>query len=169
MENDNNWTLECQIAFDKLKAQVANIVELRHFDIHRDMRIVCDTSHKRIGDVREKLGSASRRGLSFVSCYPDGGKKNYPTDELEMLAVVWGQNLMKKLRNIKENFGCDRSSSFSLTVERYQQKEQNYAQPTYTVVRPSYIFWFSLNTLTRGKNQPRRLLVKKPKLGSESS
>ena len=102
MEIDNYWTLECQIAFDKLKAQVANIVELRHFDIHRDMRTVCDTSHKGIGDVREKLGSASRRWLSFVSCYPDGGEKNYPTDELEMLAVVWGQNLMKKLRNIKK-------------------------------------------------------------------
>ena len=41
-KNEYIWNSECQISFDNLKKQVANIVELRHFDIHRDTRIVCD-------------------------------------------------------------------------------------------------------------------------------
>ena len=34
-KNEYIWTNECQILFDNLKKQVANIVELRHFDKHR--------------------------------------------------------------------------------------------------------------------------------------
>ena len=33
----------------KLKQQVANIVELRHFDVHRNIRIVCDANNNGLG------------------------------------------------------------------------------------------------------------------------
>ena len=39
-KNEYIWTSECQISFENLKKQVANIVELRHFDIHQVMNIV---------------------------------------------------------------------------------------------------------------------------------
>ena len=48
-ENEYNWTAECQDAFEILKWQVANIVELRHFDVHKDIKTVCDASHNGLG------------------------------------------------------------------------------------------------------------------------
>ena len=88
-KNDYIWSDECQISFENLKKQVANIVELRHFDIHRDTRIVCDASHNGLGAVLEQLNSDSWRPISFASRYLNEAEKNYSTNELEMLAVVW--------------------------------------------------------------------------------
>ena len=36
---------------------MSNIVELRRFDIHKDIRIVRDASNNRLGAVLEQLGS----------------------------------------------------------------------------------------------------------------
>ena len=71
------------------KAGGANIVELRHFDIHRDTRNVCDASHNGLGAVLEQLNSDGWRPISFSSLYLNEAEKNYSTNELEMLAVVW--------------------------------------------------------------------------------
>ena len=65
-------------------------MELRHFDIHRDTRIVCDASHNGLGAVLEQLNSDGWRPISFASRYLSGAEKKYSTNELEMLAVVWG-------------------------------------------------------------------------------
>ena len=86
------WTNDCQISFDNLKKQVANIVELRHFDIHRDTRIVCDASHNGLSAVLEQLNSDRRRPISFASRYLNDAEKKYSTNELEKLAVMWGRN-----------------------------------------------------------------------------
>ena len=86
------WTNDCQISFDNLKKQVANIVELRHFDIHRDTRIVCEASHNGLSAVLEQLSSDGWRSISFASRYLNDAEKKYSTKELEMLAVVWGRN-----------------------------------------------------------------------------
>ena len=72
------------------KKQVANIVELRYFDIHRDTRIVCDASHNGLGAVLEQLNSDGWRPISFASQYLNEAEKNHSTNELEMLAIVWG-------------------------------------------------------------------------------
>ena len=71
--------MECKDAFENLKRQVANIVEFRHFDVHKDIRAVCDASHNECW-----------RPISFVSRYLNDAEKRYSTNELEMLAVVWG-------------------------------------------------------------------------------
>ena len=64
-KNEYIWTSECQISFENLKKQVANIVELRHFDIHRDTRIVCDASHNGLGAVLEQLNSDGWRPITW--------------------------------------------------------------------------------------------------------
>ena len=69
---------------------MANIVQLRHFDIHRDTRIVCDASHNGLGAVLEQLNSDGWRPISFASRYLSEAEKKYSTNELEVLAVVWG-------------------------------------------------------------------------------
>ena len=59
------------------KAGGANIVELRHFDIHRDTRIVCDASHNGLGAVLEQLNSDGWRPISFASRYLNEAEKKY--------------------------------------------------------------------------------------------
>ena len=87
-KNDFVWTNECQVAFEMLKKQVANIVELKHFDVHKDIRIVCDASHNGLRAVLEQLGTEGWRPISFASWFLNAAEKNYSTNELEMLAVV---------------------------------------------------------------------------------
>ena len=88
--NEYIWTPECQNAFENLKKQVSNIVELRHFDIHKDIRIVCDASHNGLGAVLEQLGPEGWRPISFASRYLNEAEKKFSTNQLETLAVVWG-------------------------------------------------------------------------------
>ena len=52
-KNEYNWTAECENAFQNIKLGVANIVELNHFDIHKDIRVVCDASHNGLGAFLE--------------------------------------------------------------------------------------------------------------------
>ena len=54
-KNEFKWTKECQDAFKNLKRQVANLIEFRHFDVHKDIRVVCDASHNGLGAVLEQL------------------------------------------------------------------------------------------------------------------
>ena len=89
-KNEYIWNNECQISFDNLKKQVANIVEFRHIDIHRDTSIVCNASHNALGAVLEQLNSDGWRPTSFASRYLNEAEKKYSTNELEMPAFVWG-------------------------------------------------------------------------------
>ena len=66
-----------------------NIVELRHFDIHREKRIVCDASHDGLGAVLEQYSASGWHPISFASRYLNPAEKKYSTNELELLAVLW--------------------------------------------------------------------------------
>ena len=94
-KNEFLWTTDCQTAFELLKKQVANIVELKHFDVHKDIRIVCDASHNGLGAVLEQLGAEGWRPISFASRFLNAAEKKYSTNELEMLAVVWGSEYFR--------------------------------------------------------------------------
>ena len=92
-KNEPNWTAECENAFQNIKLGVANIVEIKHFNIHKDIRVVCDASHNGLGAVLEQLGTEGWRPISFASRFLNAAEKKYSTNELEMLAVVWGPNI----------------------------------------------------------------------------
>ena len=83
------WTSECENAFQQLKTLAKNIVELKHFDIYRETRIVCDASHDGLGALLEQYGSNGWHPISFASRYLNPAEKTYSTNELELLAVVW--------------------------------------------------------------------------------
>ena len=89
-KNDFLWTNECQIAFEMFKKQVANIVELKHFDVHKDIRIVCDASNNGLGALREQLGTEGWRPISFAFRFWNATEKKFSTIEIEILAIVWG-------------------------------------------------------------------------------
>ena len=88
-KNDFFWTNVCENAFQHLKSRVKNIVELRHFDIHRETRIICDASHDDLGAVLEQYGASGWHPISNASRYLNPAEKKYSTNELELLAVVW--------------------------------------------------------------------------------
>ena len=77
---------ECASTF---KIASENIVELRHFDIHRETRISCDASHDGLGAVLEQHSASGWHPISFASRYPNPAEKKHSTNELELLAVVW--------------------------------------------------------------------------------
>ena len=81
-ETEYTWTPKCQDAFGNLKWQVANIVEVRHFDEHKDNRIVCEASHNGFGAVLELLSTHYWRPISFASRYLNDAEKLYSTNEL---------------------------------------------------------------------------------------
>ena len=94
-KSDQNWTAECENAFQNIKLGVANIVELKHFDIHKDIRVVCEESHNGLGAVLEQLGTEGWRHISFASRFLNAAEKKYSANELEMLAVVWGTKYIR--------------------------------------------------------------------------
>ena len=81
--NDFVWTPVCENAFQQLKSLVENIVELRHFYIHRETRIICDASHDGLGAVLEQYGASGWHPVSFASRYLNPAEKKYSTNELE--------------------------------------------------------------------------------------
>ena len=74
-KNEYNWTTECKDAVENLKRQVANIIELRHFDVQKDSRIVCHASHNGLGAVLEQLSTVGWRPISFASHYLNDAEK----------------------------------------------------------------------------------------------
>ena len=66
-----------------------NFVKLRHFDIHRETRIICDASHDGLGAVLEHYCASGWHPISFASRYLNPAEKKHSTNELELLAVVW--------------------------------------------------------------------------------
>ena len=89
--NDFVWTTACENAFQKLKSLVENIVELRHFDTHRETRNICDASHDGLGAVLEQYGTSGWHLISFASRYLNPAEKKYSKNELELFAVVWAK------------------------------------------------------------------------------
>ena len=74
-KNEFVWTNDCQLAFKTLRKQVANIVELKRFDVHKDIRIVCDASHNNLGVVLEQLRSEGWQPISFASQFLNAAEK----------------------------------------------------------------------------------------------
>ena len=91
-KNDYKWTEECENAFQNVKLGVASIVDLKHFDIYKYIRNVCDASHNGLGAVLEQMGTEGWRPISFASQFLNAAEKKYSTNEREMLAVVRGPN-----------------------------------------------------------------------------
>ena len=100
-KNEYVWTPECQASFDKLKKQVANIIELKHFAVHKDIRIECHASHNGLEAVLEQRGTDGWRPISFASRYLNDIEKRYSTNELEILAVDCYHKALVSLLNGK--------------------------------------------------------------------
>ena len=86
------WT-HCGIA---IKEAVANITKVHYYDANRETSVKCDSSHDGLGDTLEQQ---KEEGLwvpiSFAPRYLNSQEKNYSSNELELLAVVWAVDRYK--------------------------------------------------------------------------
>ena len=67
-----------------------NFVELRHFDIHRETRIICDASHDGLGAVLEQYGASGWHPISFASRYLNPAEKKDSTIRITRGSVGHG-------------------------------------------------------------------------------
>ncbi len=95
-----NWTETKNTAFENLKTEIQTIVPLKHYDAAELAILTTDASTKGLGETlwqNELIGKdtsgeskMSRRPVAFASRFLNNSEKNYATNELELLAVVWG-------------------------------------------------------------------------------
>jgi hypothetical protein len=78
------WTLACQESFETLKKKLTTTLILILPDVHKPFSVYCDASYIGLGCVLLQEG----RVVAYSSCQLKNHKKNYPTHDLELAAVV---------------------------------------------------------------------------------
>ena len=104
---------------------------------------MCDASHNGLGGVLEQLNSDGWRPISFASGCLNEAEKNYSTNELQMLAVVWGAECFRNYV-LGRKFLIVTDHKALVIAKWEQQKEQNNVQQINKMVRSPYTFDFQV-------------------------
>ena len=78
------WTEKRQIAFDRLKEILASKPVLKLPDFEKTFEVIVDACGQGIGGILQQ----ERHPIAYESCQLCLHEKNYPTHDLELLAVV---------------------------------------------------------------------------------
>jgi hypothetical protein len=78
------WTQKCQEAFEVLKEKLTTTHVLVLPDVHKPFSVYCDASYTGLGCVLMQQG----RVVAYSSRQLKVHEKNYPTQDLELVAVV---------------------------------------------------------------------------------
>ena len=85
------WTEERENDFRKVKETLAELPCLTHFSPKRENIITTDASKHGLGAILWQTQSdGNRKPIQYASRYLNDAEKRYSTNELELLAVVWG-------------------------------------------------------------------------------
>jgi hypothetical protein len=84
---DFSWTDERQLAFDELKKRLTMAPVLTLSDQSKRFTVYCDTSRDGLGCVLMQKG----RVIAYASRQLRWHEMNYPTHDLELAVVVFGQ------------------------------------------------------------------------------
>ena len=75
---------------------MARIVQINYYDPLRDTRVKCEASHRDLGaTLKQRTDEDEWVPIAFASRYLNAQEKNYSTNELELLAVVWSVDRFK--------------------------------------------------------------------------
>ncbi|XP_035984622.1 uncharacterized protein LOC118558239 [Fundulus heteroclitus] len=87
----DDWTSECQTAFDTLKNDLSHSATLAHPDFERAFILAVDASFDGIGAVLSQIqpGEKVARPVAFASRTLSKSQLNYPAHRLEFLALKW--------------------------------------------------------------------------------
>jgi hypothetical protein len=78
------WTENCQESFEELKKHLTIVLVLVLPDLSKKFDIYCDASRQGLGCILMQDGQV----VSYPSCQLRKHEENYPTDDLELAAVV---------------------------------------------------------------------------------
>ena len=85
------WSNECQIAFDKCKAELSSDKVLVHYDVKLPLQIACDASPYGVGAVLSHImPDGSDRPVAFASRTLSAAEKGYDQLNKEALAIIFG-------------------------------------------------------------------------------
>ncbi|XP_068118921.1 uncharacterized protein [Hyperolius riggenbachi] len=86
---EDEWTYECEQAFEKLKWGLTHAPVLAYADPARPYELHVDASREGIGGVLYQEHDGQLRPVAYVSRSLSPSEKNYPTHKLEFLALKW--------------------------------------------------------------------------------
>ena len=89
-QNKLDWKNEHTIAFEKIKKQIINITENKHFDINKERRIKSDASKKGLGACLEQKHGQISKPVAYASRFLNRLEERYSTNGLELLAIAMG-------------------------------------------------------------------------------
>ena len=85
------WTEERESDFKKVKETLAELPCLTHYSPKRENIITTDASKHGLGAILwQTQPDGNRKPIQYASRYLNDAEKRYSTNELELLAVVWG-------------------------------------------------------------------------------
>ena len=85
------WTEERESDFKKVKETLAGLPCLTHYSPKRENIITTDASKHGLGAILwQTQPDGIRKPIQYASRYLNDAEKRYSTNELELLAVVWG-------------------------------------------------------------------------------
>ncbi len=86
-----DWTTECQVAFDQLKAALLESVMIAHPDFNEPFIISVDASLDCLGALLLQVpkGELQARPIAFASKTISASQHKYPAYILEFIAVKW--------------------------------------------------------------------------------
>ena len=86
-----HWTLECQHAFDTVKAKLSNETRLNLPDFSRTFRLACDASGIAVGAVLSQINEDGKESpISFASKVLSKTERKWTVTERECYALYWG-------------------------------------------------------------------------------
>ena len=86
------WSDDCQKAFDAIKLLISSSPVLLMPDMSRPFRIECDASDYAVGAVllqQDPNYNDDWKPVAFISKKLSGAERNYPTQERELLAILF--------------------------------------------------------------------------------
>ncbi|CAL4062799.1 unnamed protein product, partial [Meganyctiphanes norvegica] len=82
-----NWTPECELALEELKAQAAKYVVLKYPDFSAPFYVFCDASCRAVGGHVSQMVGEDMRPISFYSRILTPAEQNFSTIDREALAI----------------------------------------------------------------------------------
>ena len=84
------WSVECQLAFEKLKSSLSKETSLYLANFDLPFRLACDASGVAIGAVLSQIVDKKERPIAFFSKVLTKQQRNWSVTERELYAVVMG-------------------------------------------------------------------------------
>jgi hypothetical protein len=115
------WTSACQESFEMLKQKLITAPVLVLPDVHKPFLVYCDASYTELGCVLMQQGKV----VAYSSRQLKVHEKNYPTHDLELVAVV---HALKTWRHYLYGKKCDIYMDHKSLKYIFTQSELNMRQ-----------------------------------------